>query len=132
MSETKEKISKENKEKQISKSTKIEDKPSFKNLKKIRKDLMSFAKDEILNIKKSKKDISVASFEPQEHIAPSKYSMTTKKLQPQSQKKNYNSNFEPVEEKNKIKKDNKDKKVEISKNAKDEVSSSDISDDDDE
>ena len=129
MSGTKEKISKENKEKESNKLNKIEDKSSFKNLKKIRKDLMSFAKDEILNIKKSKKDISVAHFEQKEYIAPSKYSVTTKKLLPQSQKK-FNSNFETVEEKNNNKNNDKNKKVENNKNVKDEVSSSDISDDD--
>ena len=102
---------------------------SFKNLKKIRKDLMSFAKDEILNIKKSKKDISIANFEEKELLAPSKYSLTTKDLKIQNTK-NYKSNIESVEEKiigeskssNSKKKDNKDS----------DISSSDISDDDDE
>ena len=131
MSGNKDKISKENKAKESSKSMKFEDKSSLKNLKKIRKDLMSFAQDEILNIKKSKKDISVAHFEPKEYIAPSKYSVTTKKLQPQSQKK-YNSNFESVDETNKVKKNDKEEKVENNKNVNNEVSSSDISDDDDE
>ena len=103
---------------------------SFKNLKKIRKDLMSFAKDEILDIKKSKKEISIENFEKKELIAPSSISMTTKKLEIRNSKK-YNSNFEPIEEKkqNKINKEIKDDNN--NKEDKNEVSSSDISDDDD-
>ena len=131
MSNIKEKKSEEDKEQEEKNlSSKMENTSSFKNLKKIRKDLMSFAKDEISNIKKSKKDISVAHFEQKELIAPNKYSVTTKKLA-QSHKK-YNSNFEPVEEKNDDIKKDKDKKVENIRNDKNEVSSSDISDDDDE
>ena len=131
MSNIKEKNSKENKEKEEKNLySKMENSSSFKNLKKIRKDLMSFAKDEILNIKNSKKELSVVHFEQKELISPNKYSVTTKKLT-QSQKK-YNSNFEPVEEKNNDIKKDKVKKVENIKNDKKEVSSSDISDDDDE
>ena len=95
---------------------------------RIRKDLMSFAKNEILNIKKSKKDINVANFEEEkEVIAPSKYSLTTKKLQFHSNKQ-FTKDIEPVEEK--IENDNK--KEENNKNEKNEVSSSDISDDEEE
>ena len=113
----------EKKKKEMEKDKDIESlKSSFNNLKKIRKDLMSFAKDEILNIKKSKKDISIANFEEEELIAPNKYSLTTKALKIQNNK-NYNSNIEFVEDKSDSKKnDNKDQ----------DISSSDISDDEEE
>ena len=101
---------------------------SFKNLKRIRKDLICFAKNEILNIKKSKKDINVANFEEEkEVIAPSKYSLTTKKIQLHSNKQ-FTKDIEPVEEKI----ENDKKKEENNKNEKNEVSSSDISDDEEE
>ena len=125
MSGAKEKISKLNKEKESNKSNKIQDKPSFKNLKKIRKDLMSFAKDEILNIKKSKKDISIANFEEKELIAPNKYSLTTKALKIQSTK-SYKSNIETVEEK--IIGENKINDSQKNDNKSNDISSSDISD----
>ena len=102
---------------------------SNKNIKKIRKHLMSFAKDEILNIKQSKKEISVANFEEKEFLAPSKYSLTTKTLKIDSNK-NYKSDIETVEEN--VKKENNDKNIIDTKtdNKKNEVSSSDISDED--
>ena len=108
---------------------------SQKNIKRIRKHLMSFAKDEILNIKKSKKEISIANFEKKELIAPSKYSLTTKNIKIQSNK-TYKYNIEPVVEE--VKKENNHKKFEDKKQQakndqnKNEVSSSDISDDDEE
>ena len=90
---------------------------------------MSFAKDEILNIKQSKKEISVANFEEKEFLAPSKYSLTTKTLKIDSNK-NYKSDIETVEEN--VKKENDDKNIIDTKidNKKNEVSSSDISDED--
>ena len=94
---------------------------------------MSFAKDEILNIKKSKKEISIANFENKEFIAPSRYSLTTKYVKTQSYK-NYKSYIEPVEEE--VKKEQNDINIEDKKKEgkkedknKNEVSSSDISDD---
>ena len=129
MSEQKFNVNKNNKEEiNISPKNENESKSSFKNLKRIRKDLMSFAKNEILNIKKSKKDINVANFEEEkEVIAPSKYSLTTKKLQFHSNKQ-FTKDIEPVEEKIESHK----KKEENNKNEKNEVSSSDISDDEEE
>ena len=129
MSEQKFNVNKNNKEEiNISPKKENESKSSFKNLKRIRKDLMSFAKNEILNIKKSKKDINVANFEEEkEVIAPSKYSLTTKKLQFHSNKQ-FTKDIEPVEEKI----ENHKKKEENNKNEKNEVSSSDISDDEEE
>ena len=127
MSEQKFNENKNNKE-EIDISPKNESKSSFKNLKRIRKDLMSFAKNEILNIEKSKKDINVANFEEEKGvIAPSKYSLTTKKLQFHSNKQ-FTKDIEPVEEKI----ENHKKKEENNKNEKNEVSSSDISDDEEE
>ena len=111
----------------ISPKKEIEEKSSFKNLKKIRKDLMSFAKNEILNIKKSKKDFNVANFEEKEVIAPSRYSLTSNKLEFHSFKR-YEQDIETVKEiipQNKINED-------THKNDKNEVSSSDISDDEEE
>ena len=123
MSEQKDNQNKENKEKyNISPKKEIEEKSSFKNLKKIRKDLMSFAKNEILNIKKSKKDFNVANFEEKEVIAPSRYSLTSNKLEFHSFKR-YEQDIETVKEiipQNKINED-------THKNDKNEVSSSDIS-----
>ena len=129
MSEQKFNENKNNKE-EIKISPKDENKSysSFKNLKRIRKDLICFAKNEILNIKKSKKDINVANFEEEkEVIAPSKYSLTTKKIQLHSNKQ-FTKDIEPVEEKI----ENDKKKEENNKNEKNEVSSSDISDDEEE
>ena len=129
MSEQKFNENKNNKE-EINISPKDENKSysSFKNLKRIRKDLICFAKNEILNIKKSKKDINVANFEEEkEVIAPSKYSLTTKKIQLHSNKQ-FTKDIEPVEEKI----ENDKKKEENNKNEKNEVSSSDISDDEEE
>ena len=129
MSEQKFNENKNNKE-EINISPKDENKSysSFKNLKRIRKDLICFAKNEILNIKKSKKDINVAKFEEEkEVIAPSKYSLTTKKIQLHSNKQ-FTKDIEPVEEKI----ENDKKKEENNKNEKNEVSSSDISDDEEE
>ena len=129
MSEQKFNENKNNKE-EIKISPKDENKSysSFKNLKRIRKDLICFAKNEILNIKKSKKDINVAKFEEEkEVIAPSKYSLTTKKIQLHSNKQ-FTKDIEPVEEKI----ENDKKKEENNKNEKNEVSSSDISDDEEE
>ena len=103
---------------------------SSNNLKRIRKDLMGFAKEEILNIKKSKKDINIANFEEKEIIAPSKYSLTAKHLKidsfkHQSNKSNHshfqNNNTNTINEEEDKKEETKDK---------DEISSSDISDDD--
>ena len=116
-------------------NVKISESTSHKNIKRIRKHLMSFAKDEILNIKKSKKEISIANFEKKELIAPSRYSLTTKTVKFQSNK-NYQSDIEPVKEE--VKKENNHKKKEDKKKEekneqnKNEVSSSDISDDDEE
>ena len=111
----------------ISPKNEIKSKSSFKNLKRIRKDLMSFAKNEILNIKKSKKDINIANFEEKEIIAPSKYSLTNKKLEIPSNK-HFSKEIEPGEEKvEKIKKKQENKKIK-----KNEISSSDISDDEEE
>ena len=128
MSEQKDNQNKENKEKyNISPKKEIEEKSSFKNLKKIRKDLMSFAKNEILNIKKSKKDFNVANFEEKEVIAPSRYSLTSNKFEFHSFKR-YEQDIETVKEiipQNKINED-------THKNDKNEVSSSDISDDEEE
>ena len=129
MSEQKFNENKNNKE-EINISPKDENKSysSFKNLKRIRKDLICFAKNEILNIKKSKKDINVAKFEEEkEVIAPSKYSLTTKKIQLHSNKQ-FTKDIEPVEEKI----ENDKKKEENNKNEKNEVSSSDISEDEEE
>ena len=113
----------------ISSKNESDKKQSFKNLKKIRKDLMSFAKNEILDIKKSKKEISVANFDKKEYLAPSSISLTTKKLDINSSKK-YSSHFEIVEEKLSNKK-SKEIKDDNNKEDKNQISSSDISDEDD-
>ena len=112
------------------------EKLSFKNLKKIRKDLMSFAEDEILDIKKSNKDINIASFVHQEVIAPSKYTIISKKLN-RFNSQNYDNKIVPVEEKvttdksnNKNNNNGEAKNDKNDKNDKNEVSSSDISEDD--
>ena len=123
MSEIRDKLTKDEKNKGYNKD---KEKLSFKNLKKIRKDLMSFAEDEILDIKKSKKDINVASFADQE-LAPCKYSITTKKLN-RFQSQNYDKKFEPVEEK--VPKEKCNKNEEKKGENKNEISSSDISEDD--
>ena len=101
---------------------------SFNNLKRIRKDLMTLAKDEILDIKKSKKDVTVENFVDQEIVAPSKYSLTTKGINLHFTK-NYSNKFETVEEKitNNKYHNNGEKMKEVNKN---EISSSDISEDD--
>lgn len=114
------------KESKEDKNVEKNSKQSFNNLKKIRKSLMSFAKDEILDIKKSKKDINIANFENQEIIAPSKYSLTTKALN-FHYTKSYSENIEPVQEKviNNKNGDNKGNKNDNNN----EISSSDISDD---
>ncbi len=109
------------------------EKLSFKNLKKIRKDLMSFAEDEILDIKKSNKDINIASFVHQEVIAPSKYTIISKKLN-RFNSQNYDNKIVPVEEKvttdKSNNKNNNNGEAKNDKNDKNEVSSSDISEDD--
>ena len=88
---------------------------SAKKFKKIRNDLMNFEKDEIKKAKNSNKDIKITKFEDNsnKNIANSKYSLTSKKL----------NNFENVSPKIQIVKfsDN-------NKNEKDDVNSSDLSD----
>ena len=88
---------------------------SAKKFKKIRNDLMNFEKDEIKKAKNSNKDIKITKFEDNsnKNIANSKYSLTSKKL----------NNFENVSPKIEIVKfsDN-------NKNEKDDVNSSDLSD----
>ena len=91
---------------------------SAKKFKKIRNDLMNFEKDEIKKVKNSKKSINIIRFEDHnnKNIVDSKYSLTSKKLI---------SNFEGVSPKIEIIKfDNNDK------NDKDDVCSSDLSDED--
>ena len=106
---------------------KTQGKLSFNNIKKIRRDLINLAKDEILDIKKSKKDVTIETFINQEIIAPSKYSLTTKDINLNCNKK-YSSKFETVEEnvKNDKHKKEEEKRNDVNKN---EISSSDISDD---
>ena len=94
-------------------------------LKNIRKDLMSFAKDEILDIKKSKKEISIENFDKTESIPSNKFSLTTKSLTIQNPK-NYKSNIESIKEKGK----NNIKKEDKKDDKENEISSSDISDND--
>ena len=88
---------------------------SAKKFKKIRNDLMNFEEDEIKKAKNSNKDIKITKFEDNsnKNIANSKYSLTSKKL----------NNFENVSPKIEIVKfsDN-------NKNEKDDVNSSDLSD----
>ena len=88
---------------------------SAKKFKKIRNDLMNFEKDEIKKAKNSNKDIKITKFEDNsnKNIANSKYSLTSKKL----------NNFKNVSPKIEIVKfsDN-------NKNEKDDVNSSDLSD----
>ena len=88
---------------------------SAKKFKKIRNDLMNFEKDEIKKAKNSNKDIKITKFEDNsnKNIAHSKYPLTSKKL----------NNFENVSPKIEIVKfrDN-------NKNEKDDVNSSDLSD----
>ncbi len=106
---------------------KTQGKLSFNNIKKIRRDLINLAKDEILDIKKSKKDVTIETFINQEIIAPSKYSLTAKDINLNCNKK-YSSKFETVEEnvKNDKYKKDEEKRNDVNKN---EISSSDISDD---
>ena len=113
------------KEKKLKKGKKGELKSSFNNLKRIRKDLMSFAKDEILDIKKSKKEISIENFDKTESIPSNKFSLTTKALTIQNPK-NYKSNIESIKEKGK----NNIKKEDKKDDKENEISSSDISDND--
>ena len=88
---------------------------SAKKFKKIRNDLMNFEKDEIKKAKNSNKDIKITKFEDNsnKNIANSKYSLTSKKL----------NNFENVSPKIEI-----EKFSDNNKNEKDDVNSSDLSD----
>ena len=101
---------------------------SSKTLKRIRKDLMSFAKDEILIAKNSHKQINIIKYEDNEHKVPhSKYSSNNKKGK-EKEKENENEN-----EKNE---QNDSPNIEIVENKdingnEDDACSSDLSDDDD-
>ena len=73
---------------------------SAKVLKNIRKDLMSFAKDEILLAKNSHKQITITKFEECEHKVPhSKYSSNNTKKENNNNDnfKNPNPNIEIVD-----------------------------------
>ena len=89
---------------------------SAKKFKKIRNDLMNIERDEIKNIKSSNKNISITKFEENDKkVTASKYSLTSKKLE-QINLENASPNIEIV------KCDANDR------NEKDEVCSSDLSD----
>ena len=101
-------------------SNKSTNSETTKSLKKIRNDLMNFAKKEILVVKNSHKQINITKFEDSVNKVPhSKYSSNSKKKE-----NNNNDNHENASPKIEIV-DN------IDKNEKeDEVCSSDLSDED--
>ena len=139
MSDKKEQSNKENKSSEKKKNgnvvpnfVKNNTNITFRTVKRVSKNLMSLAKDEILDIKNSKKGINIAKYEShKEYLAPSNYSINKKEAHASSFK-NYDPKFESVEEK-KINNKNKeeDEKKDNNEKNKDEVSSSDISDDED-
>ena len=89
---------------------------SAKKFKKIRNDLMNFERDEIIKVKNSNKDIKITKFEDSNNKIPnSKYSLTSKNLE--------QVKFEGVSPNIEIVKCNDNGKDE-----KDEVNSSDLSD----
>ena len=112
---------------------------TFRKIKRISKNLISLAKDEISDIKNSNKDINIAKYDSnKEFLAPSTYTLAKKDMAAQPAIKNMSSfkprsKFESIEEieknnnNNKITKENKTNRLDN----KGEISSSDISDDDD-
>ena len=111
---------------------------SFRKIKRISKNLISLAKDEISDIKKSNKDINIAKYDSnKEFLAPSSYTLAKKQLADQPAIKNMSSfkphsKFESIQENDK----NNNNKIDSKENQtntldnKGEISSSDISDDD--
>ena len=112
---------------------------SFRKIKRISKNLISLAKDEISDIKKSNKDINIAKYDSnKEFLAPSSYTLAKKQLADQPAIKNMSSfkphsKFESIQEKEKNNNNNeintKEEQTKVRDN-KGEISSSDISDDD--
>ena len=113
---------------------------TFIKIKRISKNLISLAKDEISDIKKSNKDINIAKYDSnKDFLAPSIYTLSKKDMSAQSAIKNMSSfkprsKFESIEETDKNNNNNKINTKENKTNTvnnKGEISSSDISDDDD-
>ena len=112
---------------------------SFRKIKRISKNLISLAKDEISDIKNSNKDINIAKYDSnKDFLAPSIYTLSKKDMASQPAIKNMSSfkprsKFESIEETDK---DNNNNKINTKENKtntvdnKGEISSSDISDDD--
>ena len=114
---------------------------TFKKIKRISKNLISLAKDEIFDIKNSNKDINIAKYDSnKEFLAPSSYTIAKKDMAAQPAIKNMSSfkprsKFESAQEKDKNNNNNKNNAKEDQTNTntgenKGEISSSDISDDD--
>ena len=111
---------------------------TFIKIKRISKNLISLAKDEISDIKKSNKDINIAKYDSnKEFLAPSTYTLSKKDMAVQPAIKNMSSfkphsKFESIQENDK----NNNNKIDSKENQtntldnKGEISSSDISDDD--
>ena len=112
---------------------------SFRKIKRISKNLISLAKDEISDIKNSNKDINIAKYDSnKDFLAPSIYTLSKKDMASQPAIKNMSSfkprsKFESIEETDKNNNNNKINTKENKTNTVDnkgEISSSDISDDD--
>ena len=113
---------------------------TFRKIKRISKNLISLAKDEISDIKNSNKEINIAKYESnKEFLAPSSYTLAKKDLLAQPPIKNMSSfkphsKFESIQENDKNKNNDKinvkQEQTSIPDN-KGEISSSDISEDDD-
>ena len=150
MSQKNEHASKENKSSEKNKNSKEHpnlvknetNNSSFRKIKRISKNLISLAKDEISDIKNSNKDINIAKYDSnKEFLAPSNYTLAKKDMSVQPAIKNMSSfkprsKFESAQEKEKEKEKNnnnninaKEDKTNTGEN-KGEISSSDISDDD--
>ena len=111
---------------------------TFIKIKRISKNLISLAKDEISDIKKSNKDINIAKYDSnKDFLAPSIYTLSKKDMAVQPAIKNMSSfkphsKFESIQENDK----NNNNKIDSKENQtntldnKGEISSSDISDDD--
>ena len=146
MSQKNEHVNKENKSSEKNKNKKEHpnliknntNNSSFRKIKRISKNLISLAKDEISDIKKSNKDINIAKYDSnKEFLAPSSYTLAKKQLADQPAIKNMSSfkphsKFESIQENDK----NNNNKIDSKENQtntldnKGEISSSDISDDD--
>ena len=123
-----------NEEEEINHKNKYLRSTSFKVLKRIKNDLMSFAKDEISEMKKSNQSIKVESYQNKEIIAPSKFSLYTGKVfNEKNNQKFTESKIIKIEEKSDSNNNliNKEQIEEKNENKYGGNESSELSDDDD-